>query len=169
MPPRQFSSLLQRRFIAATGADLMQLDDVAEGVSYKDLIGILADQALNPPVPDATLVQFLLGLLDILYSQRHMRNGGIFGVAARHRRSSHCTHQMDLGGMGVVAHVHPKARDPRNIGPSCIHRQSQHLAIKLPGLFSSSAVLPMRMPWWWSSNTFIGMNLSSRCEPSSPV
>lgn len=39
----QRSSLFYRRFVTAAGADLMQLDDVAEGVSHKYLIGILSD------------------------------------------------------------------------------------------------------------------------------
>ena len=39
----QRSSPFYRCFVTAAGADLMQLDDVAEGVSHKYLIGILSD------------------------------------------------------------------------------------------------------------------------------
>src|SRR5882724_5173380 len=39
----QRSSLFYCCFVTAAGADLMQLDDVAEGVSHKYLIGILSD------------------------------------------------------------------------------------------------------------------------------
>jgi hypothetical protein len=60
------ASLLRGPFIAAARADLMQFNDVAEGISHKDLIGILSDQSLDPPVPDAALVQLLLGRLNIL-------------------------------------------------------------------------------------------------------
>jgi hypothetical protein len=37
--------------------------------------------------------------------------------------------------MCIVADVHPEARDTRDIGPPRIHRESQHLIVKLPGLF----------------------------------
>jgi hypothetical protein len=37
--------------------------------------------------------------------------------------------------MRVVADIQPEARDSGDIRPARIHRQSQHLAVKLPSLF----------------------------------
>ena len=40
-----------------------------------------------------------------------------------------------MGRMGVVADIHPEARDAGDIGPARIRRKPQHLIVKLPGLF----------------------------------
>src|SRR5687767_8876906 len=97
--PRQLwlSRLLwEGRFVAAAGADLVQLNNIAKGVPHEHLIRILTNQALNVPVPDPTLLQFTFGLLNILHGQSDMRNGGIFPDTAGHRGHAFGPHQVDL-------------------------------------------------------------------------
>src|SRR5712691_9821786 len=112
----------------------MQLNDIAKGVADKDLIGTLSYQPLNLPVPDPALIEFALGLLDVLHRQGHMWYGRIFDVTARHRRPAFGAHQVDLRGVLVIPDIEPEARNARDVGPAHVSLESQQVRVKLLGL-----------------------------------
>src|SRR2546425_1841793 len=128
-------SLVHGRLVTTAGADLMQLNDIAKWVTYKNLIGGLSHQPLNLPVPDTTLVELALGLLNVFDCQGYVRYRGVFDITARHGRPAFCAHEVDLGRVLVVPHKDPKTWNARNSGSPRIAFQPQHVRIKLPGLF----------------------------------
>ena len=134
------------RLVTAAGANLMQLNDIAKGVADKDLIGILSYQPLNLPVPDPTLIEFAPGLPDVLHCQGHMWYRRIFDIAARHR-PAFSAHQVDLRGVLVIPDIEPEARNARDIGPARVSLESQQVRVNSWALDTSSALLPMRIPW----------------------
>src|SRR5512143_1428460 len=89
---------------AAAGADLVQLDHVAEGVLQEELLGLGADDALRQPVVHAETVQLPPRLLDVGDGERDVGPRGVpVGPLGELRLPVHA-HQMDLGG---AANVHP--------------------------------------------------------------
>src|SRR2546426_104976 len=122
--------------VTAARADLMQLDDIAKGILDKDLVRIVAHQALDAPVPEAAPFQFLTRLLDVFHRQRHVRQGRVFFFAARHRRHASRAHQVDLRRLLALADIHPEAGNSGDVGPARIGLQAQDLGVELTSLLN---------------------------------
>src|SRR5262249_46894141 len=61
---------LPRGLLAAAGANLVQLDEIAVRVVHEDLLELGADHGLDAPVLDAETVQLPLGLPPPRHPQR---------------------------------------------------------------------------------------------------
>src|SRR5213593_3635535 len=116
---------------AAAGADLVQLDHVAEGVLHEDLLRLRPDDALGEPVLHAEAVEFPPRLLDVGDGQGDVRPRRILvGPLGEPRLPVHA-HQMDLRG---ATHVHPVPVDGRDVREPRIGIEPEHVVVEREGL-----------------------------------
>src|SRR5881409_445623 len=85
---------------AAAGADVVQLDHVAEGVLHEDLLRLRPDDALGEPVLHAEAVEFPPRLLDVGDGQGDVRPRRVLDGPLGELRLPVHGHQVDLRQIG---------------------------------------------------------------------
>src|SRR5262252_8766126 len=113
----------------------MKLDDISRRILDEHLIRVRADQALDLPEPDAAAFQFALGFLNVFDRESNMRQCGVFFRAARQRRHSGRSHQMDGRGTFIAADEHPEAGHTGKIGAFRIGFQSENFRVEPASVF----------------------------------
>src|SRR2546422_2601924 len=130
-----FSRRSQRGLIAAARSDLMEFDDIPEGVSHEDLIRVLVDPSLHSPEPNSLPLQLPPGFVNVFHCQRNMRQRRILSFAERDRRHTLRAYQMDGRSVPVVADKDPEAGHTRDGGSLRVRLQTQDIRVETAGSF----------------------------------
>src|SRR5258707_7237324 len=100
---RRARGVLPRGLLAAAGAGLVQLDQVAVRVVHEELLEVGTHDRDDAPVLDAHPVQLALGLPDVGHGERYVERRRVLAGSLGVARLPFAAHDVDLR---VVAAVH---------------------------------------------------------------
>jgi hypothetical protein len=122
----------------------MEFDNIPKWILHKHLVRIGTDEAFDAPMPNASAFEFLTGFVDILDSQRYVRQSRIFPFGTRDRRLAGCAKKMNLSCLFTSADINPETWNSGNLRPFRIRFQAEQAGVELVSLLEFV---------WFSSDT----------------